>query len=45
MFLTYPVGQVVGNMTESSSVRQVIYDIMDEFVETQARLHEVLAAE
>jgi NAD(P)H-dependent flavin oxidoreductase YrpB (nitropropane dioxygenase family) len=41
-FLTYPVGQVVGNMTETISVRQVIYDIMEEFIETQARLQEVL---
>jgi len=41
-FLTYPVGQVVGNMTETISVRQVIYDIMEEFIETQARLQDVL---
>jgi len=42
-FLTYPVGQVVGNMSEPTAVKQVIYEIMNEFLETQERLGKVLA--
>ena len=38
-FLTYPVGQVVGDMHEERSCRQVIYDILNELVEATERLN------
>lgn len=37
-FMTCPVGQIVGNIDQESSVRQRIYDILDEFAETMATL-------
>ncbi len=41
-FLTYPVGQVVGDMTGPATVRDVIYEMMTEFLESQARMRDVL---
>lgn len=38
-FLTYPVGQIVGDMTEETSVRQVVYEMMSELVEAKERLN------
>ncbi|HUN53296.1 MAG TPA: nitronate monooxygenase family protein [Candidatus Sulfotelmatobacter sp.] len=38
-FLTYPVGQIVGDMHEERSCRQVIYDILTELVEAAERLN------
>lgn len=41
-FLTYPVGQLVGDMNEDTSVRQVVQDMLVELAETQARLSDML---
>lgn len=41
-FLTYPVGQLVGDMTEETSVRQVVYDMMEELLDARARLGAML---
>ena len=38
-FLTYPVGQVVGDMQAETSVRQVVYDLMEELIEARDRLN------
>lgn len=38
-FLTYPVGQIVGEMKHETSVRQVIYDLLDEFADSVERLN------
>ena len=38
-FLTYPVGQIVGDMTEQASVKDVVYEMMNELVEAQQRLN------
>ncbi|MDX1506413.1 MAG: nitronate monooxygenase [Spongiibacter sp.] len=32
-YMSYPVGQVVGDMTHETSVRQVVMDMLDEFVD------------
>jgi len=37
-FMTCPVGQIVGTINEESSVRQVIYDLLDEFADTMSGL-------
>jgi len=37
-FLTYPVGQIVGDMTEGASVKDVVYDMMSEMLESQERM-------
>jgi NAD(P)H-dependent flavin oxidoreductase YrpB (nitropropane dioxygenase family) len=37
-FLVYPVGQIVGDMTEETSVRNVILSMMDELIESKERL-------
>jgi NAD(P)H-dependent flavin oxidoreductase YrpB (nitropropane dioxygenase family) len=41
-FLTYPVGQLVGDMNEESSVRQVVQDMLQELAETKERLDAML---
>lgn len=38
----YPVGQVVGNMNEETSCKQIIYDMMSEFIESTEQLHNLL---
>ena len=37
-FLIYPVGQIVEDMTEESSVRNVIAEMLEELVETKQRM-------
>jgi len=39
-FMTCPVGQIVGSINQESSVRQVIYDILEEFADTVEGLRE-----
>jgi NAD(P)H-dependent flavin oxidoreductase YrpB (nitropropane dioxygenase family) len=41
-FKYYPIGQLVGSMKGETSVKQVIYDMIDEFVESTVRLHSLL---
>jgi hypothetical protein len=41
-FLTYPVGQLVGDMNEETTVRQVVHDMLNEFVEAKARLDDMV---
>lgn len=41
-FLTYPVGQVVGDMGEETSVRQVVYEMIDELLDARDRLNAML---
>jgi NAD(P)H-dependent flavin oxidoreductase YrpB (nitropropane dioxygenase family) len=35
---SFPAGQVVGNMREETSVRQVMQDLMEEYIETAQRM-------
>ncbi|MEC9344789.1 MAG: nitronate monooxygenase [Pseudomonadota bacterium] len=41
-FLTYPVGQIVGDMEAETSVRQVVYDMIDELLDARDRLNAML---
>ena len=41
-FMYYPVGQVVGNMNEETSCKQVVYDMMSEFIESTEHLYQLL---
>ncbi len=41
-FLTYPVGQLVGDMNAETSVRQVMQDMLGELVEAKQRLDDLL---
>jgi NAD(P)H-dependent flavin oxidoreductase YrpB (nitropropane dioxygenase family) len=41
-FLTYPVGQLVADMNEETSVRQVVQDMLTELVEAKMRLDDML---
>jgi NAD(P)H-dependent flavin oxidoreductase YrpB (nitropropane dioxygenase family) len=41
----YPVGQVVGDMKAETSCRQVVYDMMNEFIDATERLFRVVHAE
>jgi len=41
-FLTYPVGQLVGDMNAENSVRQIMQDMLQELVETKERFDETL---
>ena len=42
-FLTYPVGQIVADMTEETSVRQVVHDMLNEMLESKERLDHLLS--
>ncbi|MEO8299562.1 MAG: nitronate monooxygenase family protein [Burkholderiales bacterium] len=44
-FMTCPVGQIVGTMTQETSVRQVIYDILEEFGDTIANIGDAAGLE
>jgi NAD(P)H-dependent flavin oxidoreductase YrpB (nitropropane dioxygenase family) len=41
-FLTYPVGQVVGEMKEETSVKEVVYDFINELLESKERMDRML---
>ena len=41
-FLTYPVGQIVGDFTGPSSVRDIVYGMMEEMLASRERLNEML---
>ncbi len=41
-FLTYPVGQIVADMREETSVRQVVQDMLGELAEAKERLDRLL---
>jgi NAD(P)H-dependent flavin oxidoreductase YrpB (nitropropane dioxygenase family) len=41
-FLTYPVGQIVGDMTSETSVRNVVHEMLLELVESKERLDSLL---
>jgi NAD(P)H-dependent flavin oxidoreductase YrpB (nitropropane dioxygenase family) len=41
-FLVYPVGQIVGDMTDETSVRNVVLDMLTELLETKDRLDQIL---
>lgn len=40
-FLTYPVGQIVGDMTAPCTVREVVYEMMEELLDSQARMRDM----
>ncbi len=42
-FLTYPVGQIVGDMAEETSVRNVVYEMLEELIESKERLDRLLS--
>jgi NAD(P)H-dependent flavin oxidoreductase YrpB (nitropropane dioxygenase family) len=42
-FLTCPVGQIVGDMKEESTVRQVIHDILSEYADASNRMTELVS--
>ncbi|HJM93127.1 MAG: nitronate monooxygenase [Alphaproteobacteria bacterium] len=42
-FLTYPVGQIVGDMEVEISVRGVVYELLNEMLDARERLDEMLA--
>jgi hypothetical protein len=35
--LTYPVGQIIGQVDQSRSVRQIFYEMLAEFADTAER--------
>lgn len=41
-FLTYPVGQIVGDMEQESSVRQIVHDLLNELLDSRERLDRML---
>lgn len=41
-FLTYPVGQIVADMSEETSVRQVVQDMLTELAEVKERMETLL---
>ena len=43
--MSYPVGQIVGNMQHETNVRQVVYDLISEFIDANDRVNALLVAE
>ncbi|MDP3138195.1 MAG: nitronate monooxygenase [Burkholderiaceae bacterium] len=41
-FLIYPVGQLVGDMTEETSVRNVVHDMISELIEAKEKLDRMI---
>jgi NAD(P)H-dependent flavin oxidoreductase YrpB (nitropropane dioxygenase family) len=41
----YPTGQVVGQMNQESNCRSIVYEMIDEFIETTERLNNLLSVE
>lgn len=41
-FLTYPVGQIVGNLNGPTSVREIVYGMMEEMLAARERLDDML---
>jgi NAD(P)H-dependent flavin oxidoreductase YrpB (nitropropane dioxygenase family) len=44
-FLTYPIGQIVGDMEHETTCRQVIQEMLGEFVDASERLNTLLTNE
>jgi hypothetical protein len=42
-FLTYPVGQIVGDMRAETSVRNVVHEMLLELLDSKERLDRLLA--
>lgn len=42
-FLVYPVGQIVGDMKEETSVRNVVHEMLEELLESRDRLDTMIA--
>lgn len=42
-FLTYPCGQIVGDMTEEASVKDVVYQMLSELADAKERLDGIFA--
>jgi NAD(P)H-dependent flavin oxidoreductase YrpB (nitropropane dioxygenase family) len=44
-FMTYPVGQLVGDMREETSVKEVVYEMLNELLESSERLSAIIETE
>lgn len=44
-WMSYPVGQIVGDMAHETSVRQVVQSMLEEYLESVERLHSVTFSE
>ncbi len=43
-YMSYPVGQIVGDMNEETTVRHIVFSMLDEFVASCERLNNLLAS-
>src|SRR5690554_695832 len=41
-YMSYPVGQIVGDMRHETSIRQVIHEMLEEFIDSFERLNHLL---
>jgi NAD(P)H-dependent flavin oxidoreductase YrpB (nitropropane dioxygenase family) len=44
-WMTYPVGQIVGDMLEETTVREVVYGLLEEFLQSVERLQSITFGE
>jgi len=44
-FVTYPVGQIVGSMQQEASCRQVVQELLEEYVSALSRLNDITGAD
>ena len=40
--MSYPVGQIVGTMNSETTVRQVVYDLLNEFLDATERMNQLM---
>ncbi|CAG4895662.1 Putative monooxygenase [Paraburkholderia saeva] len=44
-YMSYPVGQIVGDMNGETTVKEIVYGLLNEFLDATERLHRLVHAE
>lgn len=44
-YMSYPVGQIVGDMRQETTVRQIVFSMLDEFISSCERVNTLLHSE
>jgi hypothetical protein len=44
-YMSYPVGQIVGDMNGETTVKEIVYGLLNEFLDAAERLHQLVHAE
>jgi NAD(P)H-dependent flavin oxidoreductase YrpB (nitropropane dioxygenase family) len=44
-YMSYPVGQIVGDMKGETTVKEIVYGLLNELIDSTERLHQLVHAE